>query len=182
MEFENHLKRELFFAPFIEKTLAYNAGFIQDSGIKLFSMQKASAKDDMEKGFDFVFTMGDITVPVRVRTPSCKFRDFTIRSKSRHGFKTEIDKLREGFGDVYFYGWTKWEQGQEVIIEWCLINLNRFRESGLANIEKPQTSNGDGTCFINYKLKELEENHCIIASYKPPAQNFQQLLPFHELL
>lgn len=181
MAFEKQIERELIFAPFIEKTLAHSAGLIQDAGINVFKMYKASVEDDMKKGFDFVFTMGEFTVPVRVRTPSCKFRDFTVRSQSRYAGKTEIHKLREGFGDVYFYGWTKWDGGHEVINQWWLINLKQLRASGLLDIKKPQTSNGDGTFFISYKFKELNENSCIINTYCEAINNNGYLLPFNDL-
>lgn len=177
MAFEKELERELSFAPFIENVLAHNAGAIHNAGIKVFSMQKATAKEDMENGFDFVFTMGSFTIPVRVRRPDCFYRDFTVRSRSRYGHQTEIHKLKAGAGDVYFYGWTREFNGIEIINEWWLINLHSFRSSGLLETERHERSNGDGTKFVSYKRDELNKYGCIIASFKDLVKhNFE--LPF----
>lgn len=177
MAFEKELERELSFAPFIENVLAHNAGVIHDAGIKVFAMQKASEKDDMENGFDFVFTMGNFTIPVRIRKPDCYYRDFTIRSRSRHNWPTEIHKLKAGAGDVYFYGWTNNDNGSEVITEWVLINLHKVRGCGLLDIERKQIDNADGTKFVNIRLHELDKNGCIIAMYKDTAKDVDEL-PF----
>lgn len=164
MAFEKELERELSFAPYIENILANNAGKIHESGIKVFSMQKASLKDDMENGFDFVFTMGNFTVPVRIRKPDCRYRDFTIRSRSKYGNPTEYHKILKGAGDVYFYAWTIWINGAEEIAEWWIINLEKFRLSGLLNTKRTEISNGDGTKFIHFKFPELLQNNCIISN------------------
>ena len=176
MAFEKELERELSFAPYIESILANNAGKIHESGIKVFSMQKASSKDDMENGFDFVFTMGNFTVPVRIRKPDCKYRDFTIRSRSKFGLPTEYHKLLNGAGDVYFYGWTIWIDGGEEIAEWWIINLEKFRKSGLLKTQRTEISNGDGTKFIHFKFSELLKHDCIISNSPiRPEQNQEQL-------
>lgn len=166
MAFEKELERELSFAPYIENVLAQNAGLIHAAGIQVFSMKKARAEDDMKNGFDFVFTMGNFTVPVRIRKPDCRYRDFTVRSKTRFVVETEYHKLKAGAGDVYFYGWTQWMNGIESINQWWLINLNAFRKSGLLDTERREVSNGDGTCFISFKFHELQQAECIISHFK----------------
>lgn len=166
MDIERELKRELSFAPFIEEILANNAGKIHAAGIKVFTLQKASAKDDTENGFDFVFTMGNFTVPVRIRKPDCRYRDFTIRTRSRGGGRTEIQKLMDGAGDVYFYAWTAFINNAEAIVDWVLIDLHVFRSSYLMTDQflktKREMLNIDGTKFISFGIKELEEVNCII--------------------
>lgn len=168
MAFEKELERELSFAPYIENVLAQNAGLIHAAGIQVFSMKKAQAEDDMKNGFDFVFTMGNFTVPVRIRKPDCRYRDFTVRSTTRFALETEYHKLKAGAGDVYFYGWTEWANGVEKINQWWLINLAAFRKSGLLDTERREVSNGDGTGFISFKFYELQQADCIISHFKEP--------------
>lgn len=169
MDIEKELSRELSFAPFIESVLANNAGKIYAAGIKVFTLQKATAKDDMENGFDFVFTMGNFTVPVRIRKPDCRYRDFTIRTQSRGRGRTEIHKLIDGAGDVYFYAWTAYAGDKEKIIDWILIDLHTFRASYLMAGQflrtKREVPNGDGTKFISFRMQELSEAGCIICSH-----------------
>lgn len=163
MDIEKELSRELSFASYIEEVLANSAGEIQAAGIKVFTLQKATAKDDMENGFDFVFMMGNFTVPVRIRKPDCRYRDFTIRTQARGGGRTEIHKLTEGAGDVYFYAWTALVNNIETIVEWWLIDLHKLRRVGLLNLRRKSTLNGDGTAFISIKKHELDFFNCIIA-------------------
>jgi len=161
---DKELEREKNFSPIIEKVLAQNAEKIHESGIKIFEIKKSSPEDDMQKGFDFVFTMGNFTVPVRIRKPTCRFRDFTVRSMSRLGGKTEIHKLKEGAGDVYFYAWCKHIENKEVIDEWWLVNVHNLRNSGLLETERKEIPNYDGTMFIAFKYEELKAYDCIIAT------------------
>lgn len=102
MDIEKELARELSFSAYIEKVLADNAGKIHDTGIPVFTLKKATAEEDMKNGFDFVFTMGNFTVPVRIRKPDCRYRDFTVRSQSRSFYPTEIHKLKTGQGMFIF--------------------------------------------------------------------------------
>lgn len=95
---------------------------------------------------------------VRIRRHDCDYRDLTIRSISRNGGKTELQKLREGFGDWYIYCWTNEKQQ---INEWMLINLNCVRESGLLGIYREDIPNGDGTFFRVVSFTELRLNKCI---------------------
>jgi hypothetical protein len=166
MSIEKELERELSFAPAIEAILAENAGKIHKAGIKVFALSKATQEDDKKNGFDFVFQMGNFTVPVRIRKPNIRFRDFTIRARSMYNMRTEIDKLREGAGDVYFYAWTKYAGGNEDIDAWWLIDLSKVRQSGLLNQQRKLILNGDGTGFVNITKAELEAHDCIIAQYQ----------------
>jgi len=163
---QEELKREMQFLPIIEKAIAENAHLIYKSGINLFKLKKASQEDDVKNGFDFLFTMSDFKIPVRIRKPNCRYRDFTIRSATRYGFKTEIHKIKEGAGDVYFYAWTEFNEGIENITEYWLIDLHKFRSSGLLDKEQVQRDNGDGTSFVFYSFDKLNQHGSVISKFK----------------
>jgi len=63
---------------------------------------------DLEKATDYVLlNMDDGFVACRVRKTEYhgRFADITIRSYRSSGSTTELEKLAQGFGDYYFYGW-----------------------------------------------------------------------------
>jgi len=163
MSINAELERELSFAPDIEKILADNAGKIHEAGFKVFTLKKAEPEDDKQNGFDFIFTMGNFTIPVRIRKPDCRYKDFTIRARSRWNQRTEIHKLEDGAGDVYFYAWTKYVEGFEKICSYWLIDLKKVRESNLLKVERRIIYNGDSTGFVNITKRELDIFNCIIA-------------------
>jgi hypothetical protein len=120
-------------------------------------VEPSTVTQDTKEGFDAVVTLDSEQVALRIRRETISFRDLTIRSY-KNGHKTELDKLREGFGRWYLYAWT--ESGR--ITEWMLIDMNKVRATGLleGRVEK---SNTDGqTRFVTVSLFELGENDCII--------------------
>jgi hypothetical protein len=164
MSIEDELRREIRFAPFIENVLTKNIHLLVEHGVSLFEIEKASLEQDTKEGFDFWLTGTALKIPVRIRKPDCRWRDFTIRWKAQYGGKTEIDKLSEGAGDVYFYAWTEHdtENKKEEIKEWVLIDLHLLRRN--FNISRTNRvlservrSNGDGTYHTQIKLHELKE-------------------------
>lgn len=124
----------------------------------------ASLEEDMKhaKDFDIRIEGGDIAV--RIRRPYYTFRDLTIRSYI-NGYKTEIDKLREGWGRYYLYCWTN---DNIRISEWILIDMNKVRELKLLDNRK-EISNKDGrTRFIAIPAQELKAKDCIMNSLLSP--------------
>jgi hypothetical protein len=167
---QNQIAREISYAADIEKILANSAGDLHKAGFKVFTLTKATDKQDMQQGFDYVFRMAEITIPVRIRTPKyLRYADITIRSRSRYGGETERDKIQSGFGDIYFYSW---EGVDGYIDKWVLIDLNKVRKEKLLNyrdngmfgkIPRESKCNTDGTEFITIGLNELEISGCIIS-------------------
>lgn len=91
------------------------------------SFRVGTLEEDMKHATDMVLeiTSLDMTIAVRLRrSEKCKWRDFTIRSKVPSGYKTEIDKLREGFARWYFYGWVN----QSSIQQYAIIDLDKLRQ------------------------------------------------------
>lgn len=123
--------------------------------------REATPTEDMNYGFDAVLSFPDVKIPVRIRKfQYLKFMDLTIRSKSRYGLKTEIDKLKEGFGDFYFYAWSNEENTK--IMTYMVLNLEAFRNTVINSPTWANKSNNDGTFFHTYSMKALLENRIVV--------------------
>lgn len=125
------------------------------------NFEEASFEADVKEATDVIaIANGKYRIPMRFRRPYKTYRDLTMRSSRPTGIKTELQKIKEGFGDYYFYGWTK----GDTIIEWMLVDLDKLRASGLLEKPRREIPNPDGTRFITIGHSELEEHSCIIAS------------------
>lgn len=125
----------------------------------LINMNIADEHIDRTQATDIEIQVKGSAVGLRVREPECRFRDFTIRSRVKSGQSTELDKLKQGYGDYYLYSWG---DGEGRITEYVLIDLHQVRKSGLLDIKRPERSNGDGTKFISISLVELKRDNCIL--------------------
>ena len=118
------------------------------------SVGKASLTQDTKQSTDLIVfqpvSLG--TIAARVRRPDCKYRDLTIRAQTRHGDRTEIDKMRDGWCRFYLYGWTDVVLD---IIDWIFVDMDYVRMSQFFFETRPLISNGDGTKFCNYTIGEL---------------------------
>jgi len=122
------------------------------------SSRLGTFKEDTKQATDWVATTEAASFAVRIRRYGyIRYKDLTIRSYCR-GYKTEIDKLKQGHGDFYLYAWTDSDQ----IIAYWLIDLNKVREADLLN-RATSRSNGDGTAFITISEHELKSAGAIIA-------------------
>lgn len=122
----------------------------------------ADSEQDTQQATDLVIKVSGGAVGVRVRTFSStgnRYRDLTIRTRSRYGQRTEIDKLRDGWGDFYFYGW---DNAQGHIDEYMLLDLAILRSAGLLNPPWDEKSNGDGTKFLSIKAEKLHQHGCVL--------------------
>lgn len=91
-------------------------------------------EEDTTLSFDMqVGVYAEVSVRLR-RNQYRKYRDFSIRSKTRYSgtvidgekVKCEIDKIRDGLGGCYFYGWLDEQQSQ--IIDYLVIDIERLRQ------------------------------------------------------
>ncbi len=133
---------------------------LERNSMHFLSMEISDEHKDTQEATDMVIKIEGGDVALRVREPSCSYRDLTIRSRSRWGHKTEIHKLKEGFGDWYLYGWG---DGISTVKEYVLVDLHRIRNFKLFDRSWPEKSNGDGTQFISMPLGALEMCGCIIS-------------------
>lgn len=119
----------------------------------LLNMREGTFREDTRESTDLkVLVVDGGTIAVRLRKPSCSFRDLTIRAMHPRADTTEIHKIREGFGRWYFYGWV---DDNNIIAEWILVDLDLFRDSGMAAEEREYIINPDGTEFHSYSIAEV---------------------------
>lgn len=118
---------------------------------------------DVKCATDYIVRVdaGDIACRVRYRD-NCPWRELTIRSRLASGTKTELAKLREGFGRWYLYAWA--DRGNyDIFPEWVWIDLDRLRSSGLMEKQRREIRNYDSrTWFIAITLKELMQADVIL--------------------
>lgn len=85
--------------------------------------------DDAEKNTDLiVFTLGAIRVACRIRRFNQyeKYGEqFTIRADRPSGAKCEFEKLLEGWGDYFFYGFSN--EAEDGLHAWFIADLKPFR-------------------------------------------------------
>jgi len=159
-EFERNKKFERNKMPEVKMILQRHAGTI-------IRFEAASSEQDTQQATDLVVYVKTGAIGVRVRqfkSTGKKYRDWTIRCKSCSGYATEIDKLRAGWGDFYFYGWDN-KNGH--IDEYMLLDLAKVRDAGLLYVERKVIPNGDGTSFISIDALELYEKGCLLIHTLP---------------
>lgn len=147
------------YLPEAFNTLRRNAQF-------LVSFDIAPRDIDLKEVGDIVLSSNMGHVAFRVRRPNVQYRDLTIRSRRLSRAETEIDKIRKGFGAWYLYAWAdgKMPDGNRKFKDWILVDLNQFRDCGLAFEDKEEKPNVDRvTWFFPYSDDELELYHCIVA-------------------
>lgn len=135
--------------------------------LKLFiDIDTAPAKRDMEEATDLILSVNGGDIAVRVRRNKFWLKglrfgfDLSIRAECR-GHKTEIDKLQEGFGKWYFYGYSSNDSGG--LVEWWLLDLDTVRGTNILTGNYPVYPNGDGTAGKYIPLDKLDELDCVIA-------------------
>lgn len=86
-------------------------------------------EEDAERNTDLmVLGMGAVRIGCRIRQAkfaSLYHDEFTIRSSRPSGAKTELQKLAEGWGDYFFYGFSD-HQGRK-LSRWTLADMRVFR-------------------------------------------------------
>lgn len=121
----------------------------------------STGEEDTRMSFDMRVGLW-IPVSVRLRTAYYwRYRDFSIRSKTRFSgqvingeiVKCELDKLRDGLGNCYFFGWLSDDQSR--ISNYLLVDINRLRPY-LDTADYSEKSNGDGTAGRYYPLDALQ--------------------------
>ena len=137
--------------------------------VVFFDIATAPIERDTKEATDLVIKLSGGDVAVRVRRFRYKYNDreplafdWSVRWRSRYGYKTEIDKLREGFARWYFYAVAN--ANETGLYEFCLIDVDIVRKTGLLNDKtKWQVSpNGDGSFGGYYPARQLYKLGCIV--------------------
>jgi hypothetical protein len=132
---------------------------LKNQAMHIVKIEVATPEEDMKQSTDLKIKITAGDVAVRTRRDNCKYRDLTIRAKNGNS-KTEIHKLREGYGDWYLYGWTS----KNTISEWILVDLNIMRDYHIFDENRWIHMNTDGyTGFYSYSISELERYNAIVA-------------------
>jgi hypothetical protein len=120
-----------------------------------YLLRPSTLEQDIKEATDLVLLRArDLNIACRIRRPGYAEqypRQFTIRSRRDSGTMTEYEKIRDGWGDWFFYGHAR--PCFPTIHPWYLIDLNAFRSHLIRTasrnvIEWGQKSNGDGTHFL----------------------------------
>tara|TARA_R100001530_G_scaffold135745_1_gene113767 strand:- start:1337 stop:1813 length:477 start_codon:yes stop_codon:yes gene_type:complete len=126
------------------------------------NFRPATKQEDSELSFDLVINL-NFTVSIRIRKNKyINFKDLTIRSKSKNGYKCEIDKIKEGKAQIYFYAYMNKEEDTLIKVRMARVDVIRKL------IEKrifTQHKNNDGTQFIGIKFEDIKKNNGNIYKY-----------------
>lgn len=111
---------------------------------------------DTEKATDICLVVeGRIHVAFRVRQNfyyNNYKEEFTLRTRSRCGNITEIDKVRSGCGDFILYCFEN--ELRNGLCMWTMINLDVWRKNEV-NVLTPNIPNGDGTYFSPFNYSDF---------------------------
>lgn len=135
---------------FSEKYMPTIKRILSKHALRFISVDIADEQEDMTQAFDLKITTQRGRVAVRIRRASSQYRDLTIRAYNK-GYKTEIHKLREGFGDWYLYAW----EGDNKISEYALIDINKARHIFENDRDLIPNKDGGATGFFAYSFDEL---------------------------
>jgi hypothetical protein len=141
----------------------------------------APEDEDREHNTDLiVLSMRPVRIACRVRRFKYwrSYRDeFTIRCSLPNGYKTELTKIIEGFGDYLFYGFA--DEDEFTLHAWALAQLNTFRlwhsrqlaRSGAMDFPGIQKPNHDGSSeFRAFKWLDFPGDF-VIASKNIPVRS-----------
>jgi hypothetical protein len=130
---------------------------LKANAMHFIDIRVSTPQEDMQLATDMVITITGGEIALRIRRPNVRFRDLTIRSLCR-GYRTEIDKIKEGKARWYLYAWSNGSGGFE---DWMLVDINQLRKSDLLT-RKQTILNGDGTGFIAISKEELNLSDCLV--------------------
>ena len=154
---------EVKFMPEINKIIKDNFRlFPQD----ITHVELSSSQEDTKESFDLIYK-SKIEVSIRIRKNEfLKYADFTIRSKSKYGYKTEIDKLIEGRGSIYLYAWKTVDNLK--FQAWILVDICKIR-SVFTDYDIPNIPNTDGTAFKKYPISTIIAYEGLINYFNLPS-------------
>lgn len=106
-------------------------------------------------------------IAVRMRdaatTPEKYWGQFTLRTSRPRGTKTELEKISEGWGDWFFYGFGDYTIGK--IVSYVVIDLAAFRRRLINNIPAVRVDdrdNHDGSSGFRAYFVDDFDNRVIV--------------------
>ncbi len=132
---------------------------IKSQAMHIIKVEVSSPEEDMKHATDLDVQIVGGRVAVRIRR-DIPWRDLTIRAVNGNS-KTEIHKLREGYGDWYLYAWTV----KDRVADWIMVDIQAMRAHNCFAESRPIIMNKDGrTGFIKFSIQELRGYNAIVAS------------------
>lgn len=140
-------------------------------------VHEAPLELDRKENTDLLVLGREVRVAVRIRANRYEARygdEFTLRSGRPSGAKTELQKVLDGFGDYFLYGFrSKYEPGR--LSSWVLGDLDVFRrwyaehEDAGTPMQNRQGPVDDRTWFRAFRIDELPddfviERRCLVAA------------------
>lgn len=134
----------------------------------------APFEEDAERNTDLiVLKMNSIRIGCRIRKSEYRERygdEFTIRSGRPSGVKTELTKIIEGWGDMFFYGFSN--ESETDLAQWFLGDMKVFRLWFNRHMAEHQGKQpGTGRCnndnssdFRAFKLEDLPAQFIVDSS------------------
>lgn len=133
-------------------------------------------EEDAKENTDLrVLTLKSVRIGCRVRKYHFyeKYPDeFTIRYSRPSGVKTEIDKIMEGWGDLFFYGFSN--QDETSLIRWTLADLNVFRKWYTPDKAKPHYVPESKCELIAFRWDELPSGF-VVRDYDKTAADLARM-------
>ena len=125
----------------------------------LVKIRLGTEDEDTHKATDMVITLASRSIAVRLRRARDKYRDMTIRALIPTGNPTELHKLQDGHGDLYFYGWVD----GSMMVNYMIVDLNQLRKAGVFHASRRLIKNPEGTGFVVIKRSEIRRASAMIA-------------------
>lgn len=132
---------------------------IKNAMPKLFDsfvyFRQSDDEEDGKLSFDLVFNM-NFTISIRIRKNSyLKYNDMTIRYKSLKGKRTEIDKIKDGLAQIYFYAYMSKDENSLCKVRICNVeSIRKLIEENKYIVRE----NADGTMLAAFKFKDISDN------------------------
>ena len=132
-------------------------------------------EEDVERNTDLVvLRMESVRVGCRIRK-NYYYRaypcEFTIRSGRPNDYKTELEKIIEGWGDYIFYGFC--DKSEQSLQAWVLCDLNVFRSWYTQKLQSLQQGDSPGilkqnqdgsSSFRVFEYSELPDTFIVAAN------------------
>lgn len=130
---------------------------------RLVAIETAGDLLDKREATDIIITHGKARICYRCK--SGKYRhltDLNIRMTVRSGFRTEVHKIREGYGTHYFFCWL--DDTNSRIDKWMIIDLDIVRRENLLNHLIERKIQGLDCTFGVLKFDILEKAGAVLAT------------------
>lgn len=137
----------------------------------------ASFERDVKEATDVVLRAGELAVAVRMRRADYSgYRDeFTLRSSRPRGVPTELEKIRDGWGDYMFYGFGEVASGEPVITRWRVLDFDVMRQMWLLRpliLHRAERRNRDGSSgFIAHRYDWYPEDLIVAEDWVHPPES-----------